>query len=209
MKKIIIYICLTLLLALFFITNPQIDVLFLRQFYSTTSQCFFCSNQFICLCIDKFLYILLIYQYMSFFIFNFINIKLFRYKHWVLFLNLGSIVVVQVLLKNFFGRARPEAIIEFGGIYNFSSAFIISDECFFNCSFISFHAAVATMFSNYIGCFFRSKNLISQGVAGVLCIMLYSIIKISQGKHFLSDIVLSICFVLIIDSIFCMWTIKK
>lgn len=209
MKKSILYICLILFLALFFITNPQIDVFFSRQFYSINFEHFLCSHQFICLVIDKFLYLLLLYRYISVLIFYFINIKVFRYKNRFLFFNLGSTVIVQVLLKNFFGRSRPESIVEFGGIRNFSSAFIISDECFLNCSFISFHVAVATIFFFDVGDFFRKKNLIFQFVVGFLCIMLYSTIKIFQGKHFLSDIVVSICFIFIIDSILRIWIIKK
>ncbi|MBC8027935.1 MAG: phosphatase PAP2 family protein, partial [Steroidobacteraceae bacterium] len=52
-------------------------------------------------------------------------------------LALGAGVIVNVVLKDNFGRARPRDIAEFGGSKQFTPAFVVSRECDKNCSFSS------------------------------------------------------------------------
>ena len=47
-----------------------------------------------------------------------------------------------MLLKGFWGRARPNDILELGGNDNFSAWFQYSDACNANCSFVSGDASV-------------------------------------------------------------------
>ena len=52
---------------------------------------------------------------------------------------LGPILIVNGIFKSLWGRARPFQIIEFGGNKNFTSPLIISDQCDWDCSFMSGH----------------------------------------------------------------------
>ena len=56
---------------------------------------------------------------------------------------LGPWLLVNGVLKEFWGRARPRALLEFGGRSTFSPAWWISDRCNRNCSFASGEAASA------------------------------------------------------------------
>ena len=57
-----------------------------------------------------------------------------------LFINL--ILIINIFLKNFWGRARPGDVLELGGKDDFSSWYQISDACTSNCSFVSGDASV-------------------------------------------------------------------
>src|SRR5215218_7082625 len=46
---------------------------------------------------------------------------------------LGAGLIVNVGLKDHFGRARPRDIEEFGGAKQFTAAFVVSHECARNC----------------------------------------------------------------------------
>ena len=65
------------------------------------------------------------------------------------------IIIVNVLLKGFWGRARPNDILELGGEENFSAWFQYSDACSTNCSFVSGDASVGfsliVIYSNRTG----------------------------------------------------------
>jgi len=60
-------------------------------------------------------------------------------------LALGPGLVVNAILKDHSGRARPAQIAEFGGEREFSRAFAIADQCKRNCAFVSGHVAYAAM----------------------------------------------------------------
>ena len=47
------------------------------------------------------------------------------------------IIVVNALLKNNWGRARPNDILELGGIEKFTPWYQFSESCASNCSFVS------------------------------------------------------------------------
>jgi lipid A 4'-phosphatase len=50
---------------------------------------------------------------------------------------LGPGLVVNGILKRFWGRARPSAVVEFGGTAQFTPPWQIADQCPKNCSFVS------------------------------------------------------------------------
>ena len=54
-----------------------------------------------------------------------------------LVLIVGAGLIVNVILKDNFGRARPRDIVEFGGSEQFTPAFVVSSACDRNCSFSS------------------------------------------------------------------------
>jgi membrane-associated PAP2 superfamily phosphatase len=59
----------------------------------------------------------------------------------------GPLLLVNGVLKQFSGRARPADIAEFGGMHRFSPALSLSDQCQGNCSFVSGEAAAAVALS--------------------------------------------------------------
>ena len=65
------------------------------------------------------------------------------------------IIIVNFFLKGFWGRARPNDILELGGKEEFTPWFKITDACLTNCSFVSGDASVG--FSLII-LFFLTKN---------------------------------------------------
>ena len=67
----------------------------------------------------------------------------------VVTLIIGPGIIVNYILKDNFGRARPKDIIEFHGTKNFTKIFMISNQCTKNCSFPSGHAAIGFYFTAF------------------------------------------------------------
>ena len=101
---------------------------------------------------------------------------------------LGPGLLVNGVLKEHWGRARPADVQEFGGDKKFTPAFAIADQCRRNCSFVSGHAAQGFFFA-LLGFLFRRNNGFVPGLAlgGVVCFA-----RIVQGRHFLSDVVFAL-----------------
>ena len=55
---------------------------------------------------------------------------------------IGVLIFVNLILKNFWGRARPNDVTQLGGLENFSPWYEISKACETNCSFVSGDASV-------------------------------------------------------------------
>jgi lipid A 4'-phosphatase len=60
----------------------------------------------------------------------------------LLTLGIGPGLFVNTILKDHYGRARPFQVSEFGGNDHFTPAFVISDQCDTNCSFVSGDASL-------------------------------------------------------------------
>jgi lipid A 4'-phosphatase len=105
----------------------------------------------------------------------------------VFLLALGPGLSVHAVLKNNVGRARPSQILDFGGTAAFSPAFVPSTACTRNCSFVSGHAAMGFMPLGLAFVFpgqgrrWLAIGAIVGGVAGLG--------RVTQGAHFLSDVV--------------------
>ena len=116
----------------------------------------------------------------------------------MLVLVIGAGLIVNVTLKDNFGRARPRDIAEFGGTRQFTPPFVISDQCNTNCSFSSGDAA---------GGFFSLALAMALGrrralfLAGIALGVLISFSRISSGAHFFSDTVVSFFVMLIVADI--------
>ena len=97
------------------------------------------------------------------------------------------LIVVNLFLKNLWGRARPGDILEFGGVETFSPWYKISNSCDTNCSFVSGDSSVGFAI---IILFFLTKNIFFLYGSLVFGFML-GFIRILAGGHFLSDVVFS------------------
>jgi lipid A 4'-phosphatase len=100
---------------------------------------------------------------------------------------LGPGLIVNGVLKEHWGRARPFQVQDFGGPALYSSALIPSDQCKGNCSFVSGHASVGFLMMSLA--FMLGKARREWLFAGILCGALVGLGRMMQGRHFLSDIV--------------------
>jgi lipid A 4'-phosphatase len=112
-----------------------------------------------------------------------------RVGYLVLVLALGAGLVVNLVLKDNFGRARPRDIAEFGGSRVFTPAFAVSAECRKNCSFSSGEAAAGFFPIALAYAFGRRRRVVF--VAAVLFGSVVSVARIAAGAHFLSDTIVS------------------
>ena len=102
-------------------------------------------------------------------------------------LAIGPGFLVNSLLKSHGGRARPHTVVEFGGTKSFSPAYVVSDQCKKNCSFVSGDAAIG-----YFVMLFRfilSNWARSVLISGIFLGSAIGFVRIAQGAHFLSDII--------------------
>jgi lipid A 4'-phosphatase len=115
-----------------------------------------------------------------------------------LVLILGAGLIVNLALKDNFGRARPRDIAEFGGPQSFTPPFVVSANCTKNCSFASgegaggfFALALAAALSR------RRSALVLAMAFGTLV----SVCRIASGAHFLSDTVVSFFVMLVLTDV--------
>ncbi len=94
------------------------------------------------------------------------------------------LIFVNLILKNFWGRARPNDVLELGGKETFTSWFEITSSCESNCSFVSGDASVGF---SIVLLYLISKKLVFLYISIVAGFML-GLVRIMAGGHFLSDI---------------------
>ena len=95
------------------------------------------------------------------------------------------ILFVNILLKNMWGRARPNDILTFGGEGNFTPWYKFGDSCASNCSFISGDASVGFMLIIFF--FIIKKNIYCY--LSIFFGTTFGFLRIIAGGHFFSDIV--------------------
>lgn len=108
----------------------------------------------------------------------------------VLSLALGPGLIVNVVLKDMWGRPRPSTIAEFGGPNTFVPATVFSDQCDTNCSFSSGHGALGfwpVALALLVPAPWRPWAVAAALGFGVAV----GFVRIAQGGHFLSDTVFS------------------
>jgi len=108
-----------------------------------------------------------------------------RVAYLFLVLAVGAGLIVNVGLKDNFGRARPRDVAEFGGPKVFTPAFVVSHECRTNCSFSSGDAAGG--FFSLAMVFALARRRRAALVAGLAVGGIESLARISSGAHFFSD----------------------
>ncbi len=103
---------------------------------------------------------------------------------WVSILSSG--LLVNAGLKEYWGRARPVQVTQFGGTQHFSPALLPTDQCSHNCSFVSGHATSGfiLMSIGLMGSVATRRRWFWIGLGwGAVA----SLARIAQGGHFLSD----------------------
>jgi|SRR5581483_918347 len=103
-------------------------------------------------------------------------------------LAVGPGLVTNVILKDHWGRARPKQVVEFGGAKEFTPPLIPSDQCTSNCSFVSGEAASIFMPFYAAGLVAPQFGAVLLA-AGTLGGFAAGLVRMSQGAHFLSDVI--------------------
>lgn len=113
----------------------------------------------------------------------------------------GPGLIVNVLLKEHWGRARPNDIADFGGAARFTPALIPADQCPGNCSFVSGDVSIA--FAYVAIALLLPPRWRLAGIAVALCFGSFvAMLRLMQGAHFLSDVVFAALFTLLPIAIF-------
>jgi lipid A 4'-phosphatase len=102
---------------------------------------------------------------------------------------IGSGLIVNTVLKDHWGRARPYQIEAFGGTQRFTAAPLPADQCERNCSFVSGHAALAFSLVSFAFLLPAGGRRRTAIVAALGFGALIGLGRIAAGRHFLSDIV--------------------
>jgi lipid A 4'-phosphatase len=102
---------------------------------------------------------------------------------------LGPGLLVNGVLKEHYGRARPMQVGQFGGSAHFTSALTPAHECRHNCSFVAGDPSVGFTLIAFALLFPRGRAALTavalSAGAGL------GLMRIAQGGHFLSDVLFS------------------
>jgi lipid A 4'-phosphatase len=97
----------------------------------------------------------------------------------------GPGIVVNMILKDYWGRFRPYAVTQFGGIEHYTDWWVLGD-CRGNCSFVSGEVAVAAwLFGPAMLLPAPWRNAAIAAVAAFTAFVSFS--RMAAGKHFLTD----------------------
>lgn len=113
---------------------------------------------------------------------------------------IGPGLIVNMLLKSYWGRARPNDIIEFGGAAAFTPALVPADQCASNCSFVSGDVAVAFAYVA-VAMLLPARWRPAGVVAALLLGIGMGALRLLQGAHFLSDAVFAALFTLLVIAV--------
>ncbi|HET6390961.1 phosphatase PAP2 family protein [Hyphomicrobium sp.] len=103
-------------------------------------------------------------------------------------LAIGPGVVSNAILKDNWGRARPVHLVEFGGTKTFTPPLVPSKQCHRNCSFVAGEASMA--YAAFFAAAFLFTGISGRLIlAGVLGGLFSGLVRMSQGAHFLSDVI--------------------
>jgi lipid A 4'-phosphatase len=104
---------------------------------------------------------------------------------------IGPGIVVNTVLKDHWGRARPVQVTEFGGSKQFTPALEPANQCPRNCSFPAGHPALGFYFLSFALLIPAARRRrIAYGAVFALGALL-GVMRLGQGGHFLSDVVFS------------------
>lgn len=189
------------LLALLFVFVPQIDIAFTSLFYNDLEGFYLSENPVVQFCyhygpkivvlaaIVGLIVLLLDFAFKK----HLLNIKPLVLLYLTLVMIIGPGIIVHSIFKDHWGRARPQQTELFGGTQQFTAAFMLSDQCDKNCSFVSGHSASAFALIALAFVVRRRKRLVF--TLGASYGVLVGFGRIAQGGHFLSDVLFSFVFV--------------
>lgn len=101
---------------------------------------------------------------------------------------LGPGLLVNTVFKDQWGRARPAQVEEFGGTARFTPAWVMSDQCGKNCSFVCGDASVGFVLLAVAFVSRRPRLWLSIGITAGAAL---GLMRMGQGGHFFSDVIFS------------------
>jgi lipid A 4'-phosphatase len=211
------YLCLSALVLALFLLLPQIDLVTSGLFYAP-GRGFFLEN---------WLPVKLLYHSIPWLAWSIVFVIvlgaawLFLLKRPLLrldrkalyFLALSTAVgpglIVNTVLKDHWGRARPIQIEAFGGTRHFTPAPLPAEECANNCSFASGHAALGYSIVAF-AFLLPAGTLRRRGVTAALLFgTLVGLARVAQGRHFVSDVVYAGLIVYGTTALLHWWIVEK
>lgn len=104
-------------------------------------------------------------------------------------------LIVNLILKAHWGRARPAQLDIFGGSAQFTPPLQITDQCASNCSFVSGEAAAAATASIIVGVVLWYAIPARRRAHLLAVLILFAVVaaslRVMKGRHFLSDVIWS------------------
>ncbi|MEM9320675.1 MAG: phosphatase PAP2 family protein [Pseudomonadota bacterium] len=116
----------------------------------------------------------------------------------LLLILLGPVLLVNGVLKHYWGRARPADTDHFGGQYPFTPAWEFAGNCPSNCSFVSGEAAAVTCLAIFIGLLLWRQVADKRALLLALgaLIVLAAGLRVAKGRHYISDAIWSVLLML-------------
>lgn len=109
---------------------------------------------------------------------------------------LGPGLIVNGILKAFWGRARPRDVLNYGGLRHFTPPVLPAAECSRNCSFVSGEASSAATLALVALLLFWPRLDRKGRIAAVITAPIYvagaSVLRIAFGGHFASDTIFAV-----------------
>lgn len=109
----------------------------------------------------------------------------------------GPLVLVNMILKSYWGRPRPAHITEFGGTSDFIPPYFMSDQCQSNCSFVSGEGSAIATAGILLGIAtwttFPKHRKTTVGLLTIVSFIGISL-RYIKGRHFVSDSLLATLF---------------
>lgn len=116
---------------------------------------------------------------------------------------LGPILLVNVILKTHWGRARPADVFDFGGGHHFTPFWQPTDQCLRNCSFVSGEVSATVVMTiamlvvrPALDRLLPKRSGQIWTAAAYLLPLLVSVQRIVTGRHFTSDAVFAALFMI-------------
>ncbi len=106
---------------------------------------------------------------------------------------LSTVLLVNLILKEYWGRPRPYRVEELGGEHPFVLPGTVSEYCESNCSFVSGEASSAAWLFAFL-VFLPNRWRLPTGIFLSIYLVFFSGLRIAFGRHFLSDVTLSVLF---------------
>lgn len=103
---------------------------------------------------------------------------------------LGSLGLINMVIKPVFGRPRPDDLTLFGGTDTYVFPGSISDQCAVNCSFMSGEASTALALA-FFALLLPASLRIAGTVLALMVALFISGLRVAFGGHFLSDVVMA------------------
>jgi len=111
---------------------------------------------------------------------------------------LGPGLLVNVILKNHWGRPRPSSLVRFGDKLTYQKPWVISSQCATNCSFVAGDPSTTFAFFALVA---LTRKKFWRNLVFSLCALgwiFFAGIRLVAGGHFLSDILIGATLVWIV-----------